>query len=293
MIKHLAAIGFGLLVLAAGLAAAAPAGAVEGESITLTPVSTSVTVDAGSARSGSFTVVNDGTLEYTFIVYAAPYSVANYTYDPDYTTIKDNTDAFQWVQFDQTSWTLGPGERVEVPYTLRVPEGAAPGGHYGVLFAETQPRSDGGTQVLRKKRVGSTLLVKVNGDYTTAGKTADMMIDWLQLTPPLTATARIENSGNVDFSAATKMRVRDALGNVRYQQEIESTVYPGTVRDVRAAWQNAPWFGLYRVELETKVLDTAETTGSYVLIAPVWLLIIMALALASGVYGAVLSRKKR
>lgn len=280
-------------LLVTGAAFSAPVSAVDAESMTISPVALPHTVDAGSTVQDKFTVINDGNTEYDFIVYAAPYSVSNYSYNPDYISLKDNTDAFQWVQFDQTSWTLKPGDRIDIPYTLRIPADAAPGGHYGVLFAETQPTEADGTQILRKKRIGTVLQMTVNGDYITAGKTTDTMIDWIQFSPPLTAIARIENTGNVDFKATTIMRAKDVFGNTKYQAASENTVYPKTIRDVKPAWDKAPWLGLYKVELETKVLDKSQISEQFVLIAPKWLLIVLALVLTGGIYGAIVSRKTR
>lgn len=280
-------------VFIAGLVLATPAGAVDAESLTLSPVSKPYKVDAGSTTQDSFTVINDGNTEYDFIVYAAPYSVSNYTYDPNFTTLKDNTDAFQWVQFEKTSWTLKPGDRVDIPYTVRVPNDAAPGGHYGILFAETQPKEADSTQILRKKRVGVMLRTTVNGNYTVAGKHVGTTINWLQFGAPLQAKTQVENTGNTDFQSQTTFRAQDLFGNVRYEKASDNIVYPKTIRDVESTWDNAAWFGIYKASVETKVLDEVNRSQSYVLVAPKWLLVVLVVALIGGIYGAIVSRKHR
>ncbi|MEB0161191.1 hypothetical protein, partial [Pseudomonas sp. AH2 (2023)] len=79
---------------------------------------------------------------------------------------------------------LNPGENVEVPYTISVPADATPGGHYSVIFAETQVAEDTG-QIARKKRVGAIVYATVDGDYIMSGRQISGSIDWLQLGGPV------------------------------------------------------------------------------------------------------------
>ena len=63
----------------------------------------------------------------------------NSSYEGDFDSKSSTSDAYQWVTFEKTEYHLEPGQRVEVPYRVSVPNDAASGGHYGVIFAETQP----------------------------------------------------------------------------------------------------------------------------------------------------------
>lgn len=282
-------------VISAGLAIAllasfgiffSDAQAIEGESIVLSPATIRTTIDAGDTLNRTLKVINDGTITYDFVVYASPYSVSDGDYTPNYTETKPNTNLYTWVSFEKTRYTLNPGENVEVPYTISVPADAAPGGHYSVIFAETQIADDVTDQIARKKRVGAIVYATVEGDYIMSGRQISGSIDWLQLGGPITGLVTVENDGNSDFVMQEKMTVKNVLGGTVYEKTGERIVLPKTTRDVSFAWTESPLMGLYNVSIETTVLDQKTVTQSWVLLLPAWLLVVMALSIVGIIYYA-------
>lgn len=262
------------------------------ESITVSPASTKLQLDTGATHTDELTVLNDGTVAYDFILYARPYSVKGEGYDPDFTGTPPNADAYRWVQFQEASVRIEPGQTIKVPYSLTIPKDAAPGGHYGVIFAETQPTAADGTSVSRKKRVGSLLYVTVNGTYTTGGQLLSSDIAWLQFRAPLAAAVTVENSGNADFDAKIQYKVSDLFGRTKYDTTKQYVILPKTIRKVTIDWPTAPWFGLFNVSATTSYLDKTSTTQSLVLVAPRWLLIAFVVVLVGGGVYAGLRRRK-
>lgn len=255
------------------------------ESITLTPTSRTYKVDAGQTFQDAITILNDGQTAYDFIVYTAPYSVTSGSYGPDFTSMKTNTDAYEWVQFSKTTWHLEPRQSVKVPYTVHVKEKAAPGGHYGVIFAETQPPADA-TSLARKKRVGSIIYATVNGDVNLSGSVESATLPWFQSSAPLTAQTTVKNTGNSDFVANVRLRVTDLFGSVKYENTGDYVVLPSTSRDIAMQWDKASWFGLYKAQFQVELLGNTTLTESYVLIMPVWLVLLFGFMVTSGaLYG--------
>ncbi|MBP9667602.1 hypothetical protein KBD87_02245 [Candidatus Saccharibacteria bacterium] len=285
-------VGLLFFVLAAHTAAAAPAV----DRITLSPVDRHYKLAAGEAISDEFTVINDGTSNYSFAVYARPYSIAknDESYSPNFFTDAKNADVYQWVQFDKPSYSLKAGQSVKVKFTLRVSENATPGGHYGVLFAETQPiGKNSGSTLIRKKRLGMIVYATVKGVFTTKGSSEPIQLpSFLQTRPPLSASQRVSNEGNSDFSVRTTFRVYDAFGGKKFEQVKDYSVLPDTTRKVAMEWQNASWFGLYKVEASTLYLGKTAKTSGYVLLAPLWMYIILTAIIAMRVYYALQQRKK-
>lgn len=284
-----------LLVLLSAVIPFSLARAEEGtfrESITLSPTSSRFEVDAGETATGKLTVINDGETDYDFIVYARPYSVQDENYTPEFTQQLSNTDAYSWIQFDKVSYHLNPGASTEIQFDLVVPAKAAPGGHYGVIFAETQPKTDG-SSIARKKRVGSLVYATVKGEYIMKGSVASTQIAPLQFRSPLSASISVKNEGNADFITKTELRISDVFGHVKYDATNEYPILPDTIRKIPLEWQNSPWFGVYKVDVSTTMLDqpTVTTTG-YVLIAPRWLLIFVGLFIVGGIVYAILHRRK-
>lgn len=246
------------------------------ESITLSPVSRVYKVDAGSTRSDKLTIVNDGASDYTFKLYTAPYSVDDEGYDPDFTSIRKNTDIESWVQFEKTSYFAKAGSTVTVDYKFVVPKTAFPGGHYGVIFAETQPEGKlDSTGVERKKRVGAIIYATVNGDYKTGGRVLLQETAKFQFTSPLKSSLTIENTGNADFTVKTSYLITDLFGNKKYQTEKNFQILPQTSRKMPLEWAQSPSFGLFKVSVGTQFLDQSETNSTYVLMAPIWMYLVL------------------
>lgn len=284
-------------IVAAALLAAAgfcvmQARAIEGESIVLSPGSKAFDVKAGMQHSDTFTVINDGTNEYTFRVYASPYSVKSGSYDPNFEDKPENADLYRWVQFEKANYHLKPGEKAEVPFTISVPADARPGGHYGVLFAETQIDESQQSQIGRKKRVGMIAYGTVDGQYVSAGKQISAKIDWLQLGGPLTALVTAENTGNVHYVMHATLRVKNILGQTVYDTTTDHMLLPKTTRDVSSVWKDGPSIGLYQASIETKILDKTVATTSWVLLMPVWLILVAVIMIVTLILLAVRARRR-
>ena len=263
------------------------------ESITLSPVSKRYKLDAGQTIQDKITIVNDGKTAYDFIVYARPYAVQNDTYDPVFTATTGNADAYQWVQFDQIRYRLEPGVTTTVPYTVRVPKNAAPGGHYGVLFAETQPVTNDTTSVARKKRVGSIIYATVNGTYQMGGKALGSTVPFLQFRAPLIASTSVKNTGNSDFVDTVKFTVSDLFGTVKYQEEKDHPVLPQTTRKIDLQWSQSAWFGLFKTKVESTVLGKTTVDNGFVLMSPRWLLIVILIVVIGGIIYGIFRRTRK
>ena len=259
------------------------------EEITLSPVTKKYEIAAGDSTRGSFTVLNTGDVEFSFIVYAKPYSVSGSNYDANYSDESaPRADAYDWVVFDTAEGTLAPQESMEIGYTVDMPLDAGLGGHYAVLFAETQPSEDvEGNQIIRKKRVGSVLRVNVSGDINEQGSVVGSTIPGFISSPPLKTTLDVKNDGNVDFTVLSSIKVSDVFGNTKYSnQKVDTIVYPDTTRSIEQNWDGASWLGLYKVDISAKYLDQGYQTSKYVLIVPRWLIALTVILIAGGAYAA-------
>lgn len=262
--------------------------AVQNESITMSPTSRKYTVDAGKTVEDKLTIVNDGKTDYDFLIYARPYSIQDNNYsNPNFTLTPTNADLYAWVQFPQTKFHAKAGETIEIKYSVRVPAGAAPGGHYGVIFAETQPGNteNTGNSVVRKKRVGAIVYATVNGEYRNTGQAAGGSIPFWQVQPPLHTTVAVKNTGNTDFADETRLTVKDIFGNVKYDVAKSYQVLPDTTRSINLDWDRASWFGFYKVETQQKFLDKTVKNEGYVLLMPRYMPIaLLAVLIIGGLY---------
>lgn len=296
MKKWLGLIGLTLVVLS-GLSILSTTRAQEvtpNQTITISPAVSRLQVEALQTRNQAVTIINNGTTNYTFTVYARPFSVTNEQYDPTFNSTSERTNAYKWISFEQTSFSLAAGERVEVPYTITVPADVAPGGHYSVIFAETQPPADSqsSTGVIRKERVGSLLYITAGGELEQAGSLAGWDVAAWQKQRPLTSDVRITNSGNVHFQADVSIQYSDLLGNPKFTLNQEVMVLPDTTRKVTANWARAPYLGIFKATGSVHYLDRTDLLPAQyiVLVSP---LIVIATAVGFGVLIALIVVRRR
>lgn len=262
------------------------------EKITMSPSSRTIKADAGSVIKGNMQVINSGGVAFDFTVYASPYSVKGEDYDPDFSGKVSNTKVQEWVRFDKTLYSLEPGREQEVPYSVHIPEDAAPGGHYGVVFAETKARELGSTGVARQKRVGQVLYITVNGNYKSEGRIASFILPFWQTKPPVVSSARVTNSGNVDFETEVKTVAKDIFGRTKFTYTGDPVVLPDTTRLIEMEWEKAPNFGFFRVSQTVKFLGQEHKNNGFVLIAPRWFPVLLLVIILSGASYAIIQRRK-
>lgn len=77
-----------------------------------------------------------------------------------------------WVSFPQSSVIIPAGKTVRIPFTIRVPADAEPGGHYGSVFFVPPPTlaDQGETRVQIIQKLGSLVLLRVRGDVHEEAK---------------------------------------------------------------------------------------------------------------------------
>lgn len=291
-------VGFAAIVLTIGSSAVVHAVSsdeqvVPRDSIALSPVSQRFELKAGDQAANKLTVINDGDVDAIFVVYARPYSIKNESYEPEFQKTSKSTDIFQWIEFDRTSYTLKAGEQVEIPYEFKVPVSAASGGHYAVIFVETQPEPGVTDSVIRKKRIGSIVTATVDGELIKKGSSLETSIKFWQTAAPLIAVGRVENTGNTDFQANATITVSDLFGSVKHSEAKDYVVYPDTIRRIPVEWQNAPWFGLFKVEYKAVVLDKTTLASQYVLMLPRWLAVVGMILIVIGAGYTLLRYKRR
>lgn len=258
------------------------------DTIALTPTSKHYSVKAGEHVVDTLTIINPGNTTYTFKVYAKPYYVKSGSYQPIFSQENDYADGYRWIALPSTSYRIEPGQKITVPFDMYVSKGARSGGHYAAIFAEAQGvMTEGAFGIVNNKSVGMLMYINVEGATTTQGSFTGVDMPWYQPAAPLSATPKIENTGDTDFRTNLSFVVMDIAGDVKYQTSADYWMLPKTTRDVAFTWDKSPWFGLYKARVSVTVLGKTDVKESYIVIAPRWLVFVAALMIILGVINVV------
>ncbi|MEU3452524.1 DUF916 domain-containing protein [Micromonospora sp. NPDC006766] len=124
-----------------------------------------------------------------------------------------------WIRLPQRSYTIAPGKRLDVPFTLQVPTSAEPGDHPGAVVAAMSVTETGkdGQQVTIERRIGARVYLRVSGPVEPSVQITGMELRYDNPIVPfpggdLTATYRVANLGNVRITGKGRIQVKGPLG---------------------------------------------------------------------------------
>jgi len=217
----------------------------------------SYNVNPGATVDDALVVANRGTTVLDLSVYAAD----GFTTDSGQFDLlvggAESVAIGAWVKGGNDHVVVGPGESVEIPFTLTVPENATPGDYLGgILTSLVEPEADAGINVDR--RLGIRIALRVGGDLTPGLAVEGMHVDWAGGLNPFaggdaTVSYTIHNTGNAVLSAQQVGTVSGPFGLLAVDGgDLESPpqLLPGETWDVTFTVRN----------VAPTVLLTASTT---------------------------------
>ncbi len=248
--------------------------------MTITPVRYEIQGDPGQNLSEDITIINEEEVSVTYYSSFANFEAQGETGSA--TFVDPVEDIGTWMQTEQ-SVTLLPGEQKTVSFTIKIPENAEPGGHFGVIFWGTSPENSAdGKQLAVSAKTGLLVLLSVSGDVKEEGGVLDFLKKdnkfWYN-SLPVSFTYRFKNDGgdrikpkgfikisNTLFIPTKKLDANPVNGNilpnstrkftvdwVKYVEPTDKIMPNGVVKKFfdRAIyqWKNFA-FGLYGAKLD-------------------------------------------
>lgn len=247
--------------------------------LTIQPIKISPTINPGEEISGAISLINASddenetlvTLRVEDFIPAAGSEGVNFVgRAPGVTTVMD------WITLgenNERSFLIKKGEAMAVPYTIKAPKNAEPGGHYGVLFFKAQKTSQGqslnvGTQV------GVLVLVTIPGNHLQKGNILGFTTKKFQQKAPVDFSIRFENTGTVHFEPKGSIKISNIFGKEVGEVPVEGQVaLPTNIRNLTPSWNvEGLLFGRYTANLSIVDGDgeklSAKSVSFYVF--PVW-----------------------
>ncbi len=166
------------------------------------------TLDPGGRLDDGLVVVNNGTTSLDLAVYAAD----AFTTDTGKLDLRTKnvqpTGVGAWVHPGQDHLTVQPGQSLEVPFTVSVPDNAAPGDHLGgIVTALTRDNVE--------RRVGLRIQLRVGGDLKPGLSVENLDTRYsgtLLGTGDATVIYAIHNTGNAILAARQTVSIAGPFG---------------------------------------------------------------------------------
>lgn len=210
---------------------------------TISPVQVELVGDPGTTLKSSVKVTNETQSSQTLYTITLNFEPkGDESGEPNFIPTKDGLAA--WVK-TENSITLGPKEQRVVPFTVQIPTNAEPGGYFGALFTSTTaPRENDNGGVVLSERVGSLILLRVNGSLVDSGDILEFDTKhnrfWYTALP-VSLYYRFQNSGLDRVRPLGDILIKNWFG--RTTQTLNANpeggnVLPKSIRRFETVWQN-------------------------------------------------------
>ncbi len=234
-----------------------------GQSLSVTPTLFQMSAVPSQAWSSGVKVVNNNPYDltvYAQVVNFAPQGEAGEgKFLPVLEEATEGTTLAEWITISSEPFTIAPEKSVTIPFSVAVPENAAPGGHFAAILVGTKPPvPDGAVKVTTAQIVTSLFFVRIAGDVTEEGQireftTTKSFVD----SPHADFEVRFENKGNVHLQPQGEIVITNMWGKERgvipiNHQTHFGNVLPNSIRKFEFTWKGEQSFsdiGRYKAVL--------------------------------------------
>ncbi len=207
--------------------------------LTLIPPRLELDGDPGTTVNSEFKVVNESAETQTYYTQVENFESKDESGNPQFVQTREGLAVWTNVE---PSVTVAPGERKTVPFTIRIPRNAEPGGYFASIFVRTTPPSAGGGEVSIGARLGTLVLLRVNGEIQEG-------VDILEFTSdnqkrfftslPVEFYYRFQNTGADRVKPTGDVVIKNIFqltAKVLSANRTEGSVLPRSIRRFEMAW---------------------------------------------------------
>lgn len=197
--------------------------------LTLSPPTYEIGATPGQTLTTGLKIFNETDTGGTFYFETQNFTAKGDDGEPEFIEEDAKTDLASWIE-TPASIDLAAGELKRVEFQIRVPENADPGGHYTAIFLSNTPPSNGNGSVGISSKIGTLVLLRVEGDVVEQAKLASFGLaenKKIAGSLPVKFITRIENNGTVFVKPSGTIKIFNIFGI----KTAETTVNIGKMPD--------------------------------------------------------------
>lgn len=211
------------------------------QAITISPPRLELDGDPGTTVESEFKVVNDGTSTATYYTQVENFEAKDESGNPQFVQTKEGLAT--WVTV-APSVQIPAGEEKTIPFSIRIPRNAEPGGYFSSIFVRTTPPPTAGGEVSIGARLGTLLLLRVNGEIQEG-------VDILEFSTkekkrfftslPVELYYRFQNTGTDRVKPEGEVIIKNLIGlkaKILDANRTDGSVLPRSIRRFDMAWMN-------------------------------------------------------
>lgn len=224
--------------------------------VSITPATIEETLDPGVEKEYEISIHNLNNSEQTFYLFTRNISGVSEGGVPVFA--KNNTERTgyeltDWITLPITELSLGGNAKTSFHVTLRVPEGASPGSHFGGIFISAEPPKIENSGAAVGYKVANIVSIRVSGDAKEEANIRQFSTNkFFYGSPNVDFSVRIENTGNVLIKPSGPLEIFNMFGKkvdtmtFNEEQKAVLPITPDNIRDFSIHWEGSgTGFGRY------------------------------------------------
>lgn len=247
--------------------------------LSITPPLFKINMDPGETWSSVVKLVNNNTYPVTIYAEVLDFksgSAGGVEFIKDSAGGVNKSALSGWVEINREPVTIAPQASAELPFFIKLPLTAGPGGHYAAILAGSKPPEGKpeGSAIKISSMLASLLLVRVSGNVVEQGEIREFSVDknwsW-NMNEKLKVV--FANTGNTHLQPAGEIKITNMWGETRAIFKIDKktsfgNVLPDSVKQWEFDWQGASSImdaGRLRAELVIGFGEEATQTDARVI----------------------------
>lgn len=210
--------------------------------ISISPPRLELAADPGQTVTGKLDVTNDSQSDTVYFTQVENFEAGDETGNPQFVTTREGLAT--WVNV-QNQVSVRAGEIKTIPFTITVPRSAEPGGYFASIFVRTTPPPENGGEVSIGARLGTLILLRVNGEIKEGVNilefaTKDSQRFFTSL--PVELYYRFQNTGADRVKPEGTILIKNLIGLTAKSLSAnrpEGSVLPRSIRRFDSAWITA------------------------------------------------------
>ncbi|MBR3256789.1 hypothetical protein IKG02_00650 [Candidatus Saccharibacteria bacterium] len=269
------------------------------EAFSLSPMYDMVSLTPGETFESSFTIVNpaSSTTNFYYELHVEPFTQDN---EQNITATANGhyTDITEWIELSKTEGVVPPNSSEIVGYKINVPSDAPAGGQYGSISVSSKKdeESKEGFSIHEVFEMGYLIYAEVAGETVRKGDITDVTVPSFMFTGEIYGSAMTKNEGNVHSASTQTLQIFPLFSKeeVYTNEEDPKTVWimPGNTTLSKVSWKETPSMGVFHVIYNVEYEGVESKVDKYVIVCPIWLLIIIIACVFLIIFSIVFTKKK-
>lgn len=168
-----------------------------------------------------------------------------------------------WIKLDRESISIPAGKEETVTFTLDVPDGASPGGHFGAIIVSVEPPEMRTSGASIGYEVANIVSIRIAGDALEKGQIRQFSTDkFINSGINIDFLVRVENEGNTLIKPSGPLEITNMFGKrvamLQFNEDL-SGVFPKATENFQISWKDSgTGFGRYEAILSAVYGDNGS-----------------------------------